>query len=169
MATDKKIFRRAAEIVSVQEGGRHRDGDQEELDNHDEKLSPDVCHPVLVAGAPVEGEELVYFSERKVSIKRKFSPLFYSVYDDAVGIGLKIEVKVLKPLTDDDHGDVQHRVELEDMDSLDVVAVPEAQAHQTNNIGGDKKRVRQVSPSPPCRRDLNFNGRVHRCLNSLRV
>ena len=154
MAADKEIFCRAAEIVSVQEGGRHRDGDQEDLDGYEEDEGAMVGHPDLVAGAPVEGEELVYFAQRKVSIERKLSPVFYSVYDDAVEVGLKIEVKVLEPLADDGHGDVQQRVELEDVDGLDVVAMPEAQAHQAHNIGCDQNRVR---PETPLRlHDLNF-------------
>ena len=80
--------------------------------------------------------------------------MFYSVYDDAVEVGLKIEVKVLEPLADDANGDVQQRVELEDVDGLDVVAMPEAQAHQAHNIGCDQNRVR---PETPLRlHDLNF-------------
>ena len=86
--------------------------------------------------------------------------MFYSVYDDAVEVVLKIEVKVLKSLADDAHSDVKERVELQDVDGLDVVAVPEAEAHQAHNIGCDHNRVRPVGPL--CPRDLNFNGRVHR-------
>ena len=160
MAAEKEFLPGAAEIVRVQEGGQHRDGDQEDLDDDDEDEGAIAGDPELVAGAPVEREELVYFAERKVSIERELSPVFYSVYDDAVEVGLKIEVKVLEPLADAGHGNVQQRVELEDVDGLDVVAMPEAQPHQTHNIAGDQKRVRQVAPL--CRRDLYFHRRVHR-------
>ena len=44
---------------------------------------------------------------------------------DAEEIGS--EIKVLEPLADEDHGDVQQRVELQDVDDLDVVTVLEAQ------------------------------------------
>ena len=149
MPADKEILPRAAEIVSIEEGGRHRDGDQEDLDGDDENDSSGIGHPDLVAGAPVEGEELVYFSERKIRIERKLSPVFYSVYDDAVEVDLEIEIKVLEPLGHGDYGDVQQRVELQDVDGLEVVAVPDAEAHQADNIGCAHNRVSPVGPLCP--------------------
>ena len=110
MAAEKEILPGAAEIVSVQEGGRHRDRNQEDLDNDDEDKSAVVGDPELVAGAPVEGEELVYFADRKVSKERKFCPVFESVYDDAEEIGFEIDVKVLEPLADEDHTVMSSRV-----------------------------------------------------------
>ena len=68
--------------------------------------------------------------------------MFDSVYDDAEEIGFEIDVKVLEPLADEDHGDVQQSVELQDVDGLDVVAVPEAQAQQAAEVGGDQDWVR---------------------------
>ena len=76
MTADMEILPGTAEIVRVQEGGRHRDGDQEDLDGDDEEESAVVAHPNLVAGAPMEGEELVYFAEGKVSKERELSPVF---------------------------------------------------------------------------------------------
>ena len=146
MTAEKEILPGAAEIVSVQEGGRHRDGNQEDLDSDDEGKSAMFGHPELVAGAPVKGEELVYFAERKVSKERKFCPVFESVDDDAEEISSEIEVKVLEAPKDGDHGDVQQSVELQDVDGLDVVTVLEAQAHQAPKVGGDQDRVSQETP-----------------------
>ena len=102
MAAEKEILPGAAEIVSVQEGGCHHDGDQEDLDRDDEDKSAVFGHHGLVAGAPVEGEELVYFSEREVSKEREFCPVCDSMYQDAEGVAfddLKEEgVKVLEPI-----------------------------------------------------------------------
>ena len=81
MAAEKEILPGAAEIVSVQEGSHHRDGDQDDFNINDEEKSAVVGHPELVAAAPVapvEREELVYFAERKVSVERKFCPVFDS-------------------------------------------------------------------------------------------
>ena len=127
MATEKEILPGAAEIVSVQKGGRHCDGDQEDLESDDEDKSAVVSHHELVADAPVEGEKLVYFSKREVRKERELRPVFYRVNEDAEGVAfddLKEEgVEVLEPLEDDGDGDVQQRVELKDVDGLDVVAV----------------------------------------------
>ena len=60
-----------------------------------------------------------------------------SVNDDAVEVSLDLEVKVLESLEDDAHNDVKQSVELQDEDGLDVVAVPEAQAHHEAGVGGD--------------------------------
>ena len=162
MSADEEIFPGAAEIVSVQERGHHSDGDQEDLDGDDEDKDAVIGHPELVAGAPVEGEELVYFSERKVRVEREFCPVFYSVNDDAVEIGLKIEVKVLEPLADGDYGDVQQRVELQDVDGLDIVAMLGAQVIQGRDVGGEQKGVHPVAPLPRFNLIFNFMGRVHR-------
>ncbi len=86
MAAEKEILPGAAEIVSVQEGGCHHDGDQEDLDRDDEDKSAVSGHHELVAGTPVEGEELVYFTQREVSKEGEFCPLFHSVYEDAEGV-----------------------------------------------------------------------------------
>ena len=88
--------------------------------------------------------------------------MFYSVYDDAVEVGLKIEVKVLKPLADHDYGDVQQRVELQDVHGLDVVSMLATQTIQGRDVGGDQERVRPVTPLCRLNLNLNFNGRVHR-------
>ena len=166
MAADEEILPGAAEIVSVQEGGCHCDGDQESLDRDDDPKSAVVGHPELVTGAPVEGEELVYFSERKVSKKRELCPLFYSVNEDAEGVAfddLKEEgVEVLKPFDDDADGDVQQRVELQDVDSLNVVTMLATQAIQGSDVGGDQEGVGPVTPLCRLNLSLNFNGRVHR-------
>ena len=82
----------------------------------------------------------------QVSKERKFCPVFDSVDYDAVEIGSDIKVKVLEPLADEDHGGVQQRVELQDVDDLDVVTVLEAQPHQAPKVGGDQDRVRPETP-----------------------
>ena len=157
MAAQKEILPGAAEIVSVQEGGRHCDGEQESLDREDEDKSAVVGNHELVAGAPVEREKLVYFSKREVSKEREFCPLFYRVNEDAEGVAFydlkKEEVEVLEPLGDDDDGDVQQRVELKDVDGLDVVAVHQAQAHQAREVGEYQD---WVHPETPLFCDLNW-------------
>ena len=65
---------------------------------------------------------------------------------------MDLEVKVLESLEDDAHSDVQQSVELQDEDGINVVAVPEAQAHQAAEVGGDQYRASL------CRGDLNFKG-----------
>ena len=47
MSADEEILPGAAEIVSVQEGGCHRDGNQDDLDGDDDEKSAVVGHPEL--------------------------------------------------------------------------------------------------------------------------